>query len=47
MQGLKGNFGLQKGELPIFLCIVFLMKKMGHPGSWKPTANEDASNNQM
>jgi len=41
-KGLTGNFDLQKGQLPSFLCIVSFMKKIGIPGSVKPTANEDA-----
>jgi len=44
-QGLTGNFGLQKGELPNFLCIVFLMKNIDVPVRGKLTANEDARSN--
>jgi len=35
-----GNLGLQKGELPKLLCIVFYLEKMGIPWPGKPTAME-------
>jgi len=33
-----GNLGLQEGELPKLLCIVFYLEQMGVAGSGKPTA---------
>jgi len=42
------NFDLQKEELPKLLYILFLYKKMGHLGSWKPMAVKRCKrNNQM
>jgi len=40
-----GNLGLQKGELPKLLCIVFYLEKMDIQGSGKPMAMERCKSN--